>query len=51
MFICSYFLELVINGQLSNNSESISLQEEFDSFNLNSLWSHDIYIAQDPVCY
>jgi len=34
----------------SNTTVSIDLNEEFDSLNLKSLWSHDIYIAQEPVC-
>lgn len=37
--------------QQNNNSTDLkNLNEEFDSLNLESLWSHDIYIAQDPVC-
>jgi len=34
----------------SNTTVSIDLNEEFDSLNLKSLWSYDIYIAQEPVC-
>lgn len=25
--------------------------DDFDSFNLESLWSHEVYIPQEPVCY
>jgi len=30
--------------------ESIKLLEKFDTLNLKSLWNHDIYIPQEPVC-
>lgn len=27
-----------------------NIVDNFDSLNLQSLWSHDIYIPQEPVC-
>lgn len=34
---------------ISDVPSSSELIEEFDSLNLNTLWSHEVYIAQDPV--
>lgn len=37
-----------------NNSlvaaEPINFIDEFENSNINSHWSHEIYIAQEPVC-
>lgn len=44
-----YFLGSVNHSEFSNRPESIHLEEDFKSFNLKSLWSHEIYIAQEPV--
>jgi len=45
------FIESMNNSELSNARESIKLHEEFDDFlNVQSLWSYDIYIPQEPVC-
>lgn len=39
-----------VSEQLEDNTTvPIDLKEEFDSLNLKSLWSNDIYIAQEPV--
>lgn len=35
---------------VASTPESFDVHEEFDSLNLQSLWSHDIYIPQEPVC-
>lgn len=44
------FIESTKNSELSNTRESIKLHEEFDDFlNVQSLWSYDIYIPQEPV--
>lgn len=38
------------SDQLANTTDPIYVEEKFDSLNLKSLWSHDLYIAQEPVC-
>jgi len=44
------FIESTKNSELSNTRESIKFHEEFDDFlNVQSLWSYDIYIPQEPV--
>lgn len=37
--------EPVVNEVVSNN-----LNEEFDNLNSQTLWNHDVYIPQEPVC-
>lgn len=45
-----YFLGTINHSEFSNRPEPIHLEEEFNTLNLKSLWSYDIYIAQEPVC-
>lgn len=35
---------------ISTIEEPFNLIDEFDSSNLESHWSHEIYIPQEPVC-
>lgn len=43
------FIEVISINTPSTNSSN-DLVDEFDTLNLESIWSHDIYIAQEPVC-
>jgi len=42
-----HFIEVV---HTINSNETIDLVDEFNTLNLESIWSHDVYIAQEPVC-
>lgn len=45
------FIESADNPSISSGlEEPINLIDEFDSLNIESHWSHEIYIAQEPVC-
>lgn len=44
------FIDLVNGSELESIPESNNFVETFDSLNVESRWSHDIYISQEPVC-
>lgn len=41
-----FSVEVAEIPELPNTSEII---EEFDTLDINSLWSYEVYIAQEPV--
>lgn len=48
--LIQFFVQSTGNIKHSYTHESIKLQEEFNALNLKSLWDHEIYIPQEPVC-